>query len=420
MAHQAHNIPWNSIASGLKYIYQAPNARGQGSVPDPADRKTDIFPSEEPGSSSLREYTHFVKAFSKTLEQFIDSERQKYPLPPELRPFSENEDVLSQHTVAVIRKASIEHEIPKLTSYLNQPEKAVEVASGPDITSANMDQKEIPPRIAAAVPDWPRYIIDIESSNLNKWRGWVETRENELRGTTVATYTGRAPEHWGGYKMMSSKQERGDVITLCVYANQILPLLRLAKSPSQNLKELWYITGYSQVFNRPSGLSTVLQAALGSYIVLNLLYCKPDLYISGARERGTRDYRLCYCYRATVADCTCEDDHDYWAIPHRAFWGRGRYRLPGIDNKREQPIMKDGIEMDPLGEGHTNELRQYLHECWNWIVRSIMVGREWGQNVRVKSEILYIFERFRFLSQKDYLKISASDEFQTAFGTPRT
>jgi hypothetical protein len=148
------------------------------------------------------------------------------------------------------------------------------------------------------------------------------------------TYKGGAPKHWGGPKQSSSRPEREDVVTLCVYSNQILPLLRLSQTPRYKLAELWRVNGFSQMFNRLSGLSMVLETTLCVYVTLNVLFCKPELYTPAPADRGAPDYRLCYCYRWAVAQATCEDDHDYWAMPHRAFWGHGRYSLKGVDKGR--------------------------------------------------------------------------------------
>ena len=412
MAHQAHNIPWNSLAASLKYVYQHKNARGQGSVPDPMDRRTDLFLIDESGTGKL--YTYFIRAFVNTVEEFIETERRKYPPFSEIQPF-QDEEIFGSTTIAAIRKASINQEIPKMSSYLNQPKTELQETPNSGTSTGNPEESEVPLDVAAAVPEWSKYIIDVEKSNLNHWTGWAKQAEDESRVTSVETYTKQPAEHWGGYKMMSSKQERGDVATLCLYANQISPLLRLAKSPNQNLKELWHIPGYSQMFNRPSGLETALQTAVMPYIVLNLLYCKPELYTTVATNRGTKDYRLCSCYRAMVADAVCEDDHDYWAIPHRRFWGRGYYRIPRIDNKREKPILKNGVEVDPLGDGHAGELREYLSECWNTIVRSVMVGREWDVEIQLEYEILAIFERLDIITLEQRDAIQNGNEWKAAF-----
>lgn len=212
------------------------------------------------------------------------------------------------------------------------------------------------------------------------------------------TYNGGAPAHWGGYKQSSSRQERGDVVTLCVYSNHVLPLIRLAQTLQHNLAELWRISGLSQMFNRPSGLSTVFETAFCSYFMLNILYCKPELHTPVPTDRGTRDYRLCCCYCRAIVQATCEDDHDYWAMSHRTFRGRGRYSLKGVNNKRDQPILEHGKEVDPLGDGHAEELKEYLRGCWSWIVRCIMVGREWGFDFDLPMELLGIFMSLNFLT----------------------
>jgi hypothetical protein len=111
MAHQAHNIPWNSIASKLKYIHQYNNARGEGSLIDPTNRRTDLYPIE--GQDQDKSYVYFVSAFIKILNEFIDSERRKYPSGQELQPFNDDEDIFSQEGITSFRRSSLENEARK-------------------------------------------------------------------------------------------------------------------------------------------------------------------------------------------------------------------------------------------------------------------------------------------------------------------
>jgi hypothetical protein len=106
-------------------------------------------------------------------------------------------------------------------------------------------------------------------------------------------------------------------------------------------------------------------------------------------------------------------------MPHRAFWGRGRYSLKGVDkgvdNKREQPILKNAEEVDPLGDGHAEELKEYLRRCWSWIVRCVMVGREWGVDVDLPMELLGTFISLNLLTWEDRERIISTDDWRQHF-----
>ncbi|KAF2138927.1 uncharacterized protein K452DRAFT_360695 [Aplosporella prunicola CBS 121167] len=69
MAHQAHNIPWEALASSYKLAKVGP--RGT------SERHT-VFEAI-PGEAAEKKRMHFVRVFLRTLEEFSESERRKYP-----------------------------------------------------------------------------------------------------------------------------------------------------------------------------------------------------------------------------------------------------------------------------------------------------------------------------------------------------
>lgn len=66
--HQEHNIPWNTLASNFKYIYENPAF---------TPRRTALFPRDLPNQAS--QVTHFSKALENTITEFSRTERAKYP-----------------------------------------------------------------------------------------------------------------------------------------------------------------------------------------------------------------------------------------------------------------------------------------------------------------------------------------------------
>ncbi|KAK4077981.1 hypothetical protein Purlil1_12179 [Purpureocillium lilacinum] len=66
--HQDHNIPWNTLASNLKFIEDNPRV---------TPRATDFHPLDKPNQD--KEINFFVKGLTKTVQDFAATERAKYP-----------------------------------------------------------------------------------------------------------------------------------------------------------------------------------------------------------------------------------------------------------------------------------------------------------------------------------------------------
>lgn len=67
MAHQAHNIPWDLLASNLRW---SPAGSCHGVTHD-------LYPRFKPDQG--KELTHFARAFAKNIEEHSKCERKKYP-----------------------------------------------------------------------------------------------------------------------------------------------------------------------------------------------------------------------------------------------------------------------------------------------------------------------------------------------------
>jgi hypothetical protein len=75
MAHQAHSLPWNTLASNLKYRISHHHG---GSNPKHLPLKPDIWPLNKPNQE--KELAYFTQAFAKHIQEFSETERAKYPL----------------------------------------------------------------------------------------------------------------------------------------------------------------------------------------------------------------------------------------------------------------------------------------------------------------------------------------------------
>lgn len=68
MAHQAHNVPWITLASHLKFIREARHV---------TPHRTDLFPLEKPNQAN--DLNYFTKRLATTIRNFAKTERAKYP-----------------------------------------------------------------------------------------------------------------------------------------------------------------------------------------------------------------------------------------------------------------------------------------------------------------------------------------------------
>jgi hypothetical protein len=63
--------------------------------------------------------------------------------------------------------------------------------------------------------------------------------------------------------------------------------------------------------------------------------------------------------------------------------------------------VKNGQEVDPLRDGHAQELKEYLRGWWSWIVRRAMVSKEWRVNVDLPMQVLRAFIPLNILTWED-------------------
>lgn len=88
MAHQAHNIPWNLLASNLHW----------STISRRAHSVTNLRPSMKPDQG--KELTYFIEAFIRTIDDHSICERKKYP--PHYEAVDSTEVILDSATVQKI------------------------------------------------------------------------------------------------------------------------------------------------------------------------------------------------------------------------------------------------------------------------------------------------------------------------------
>jgi hypothetical protein len=90
MAHQAHHLPWHTLASNFKFSVNNPRFDG----------KTNLFPRYREDQS--KKLLHFINAFEQTIDNFTTSERAKWQ--PEYTVPATDDVVISATTARRIRK----------------------------------------------------------------------------------------------------------------------------------------------------------------------------------------------------------------------------------------------------------------------------------------------------------------------------
>lgn len=304
MAHQTHNIPWEALSSSFDAVKIG--ARGT------PERHTIL--ETQSGEAAQKKREHFVRVFMKTLEDFSNSERKKYPAEFETY---DDEAVILPDDVA---------------------QKAQEYLNSPLVWSSSMN-----------------------TTRFSKATNWKD-----------------------GFSSVCD--DRADVVMALLVLNEIEPLLRIAHLEAEPLKHLWNFGGPDPGFNN------IARAALMSYIFLNVIYCRPQLWMPEGSEGGGRgpqsDYRVMEAFVKVLMGGTQSRGSDAWTVPHRQFFGREfSYGENG------QKLRDEGV--DPLAPGNAERLKDYLKLCWNHLIRVHVVTKEAGMDIDwphlVKQEIHWLW-----------------------------
>jgi len=68
--HQEHNIPWNTVASHLEFVYDNPHY---------TPRKTGLFSKRVTSATQEKDTDYFLRNLTSTISRFSHTERGKYP-----------------------------------------------------------------------------------------------------------------------------------------------------------------------------------------------------------------------------------------------------------------------------------------------------------------------------------------------------
>ena len=397
MAHQSHNLPWNTLASNFKYAFQE---RKYG-------YKTHLEPVNDPQRGKKIE--HFVQSFARLIAGFSRTQQQQ-------------DHVHDDH-----------HQ-----EFLQHNERIIDTKTAVPIQKSLRYAQTKTPTIGCPCGCPTHFHRFLETCSC---------------GTSTDP---TALEHWLNYfrcKGCCCKLGYKGVLNLTkvlLLHDRMEPLLRIAAHPAICLGE-FYDFPWEHNLNHRYGWAEVLRTALYAYIALNLLCVKPETWpcyqtkkkaIRSDREQPV-DYRLTAMYQRMVIYCTATQDFDVHALPHRLFfgithgalkperghWGHeylvGRFPLSTCYEKEAQgkhapnrsdvesiegmlrgrglpmELVVDIMELaeykvasrlvipdDPLHPANAEELRKYLGYCWRLMVRCDELANvcerpiDWKEEVR--------------------------------------
>ena len=399
MAHQAHALPWQTIADHFKFVYKKRAHHG----------RTNLYPCFKPGQGN--QLQHFARVFARLMDDASAQERKKYP--DELVPPEEDEIFISDRTVKRVAKS--------IKWYKRGCSKHTAACHTVGSCKIGHLQETLP--------------LSEEERKLPYWRDNFEAvRQDETRH--------------------DPRQSVELLKTLLLY-DEMEPLLRLAVHPKICLP-----IHYAYLENDlESWCTDIKNSALIAYIGLNMFVVKPELHDPTTRSLALAEmkkkYRLAYTpemfdyrntssYQSILTRVTYTSrPHDYGvcALPHREFFGiekdmittspysrllqdrlgqvppsqllDARYRswyvptasdvstvLSILQTRVPTELALEILEYadytakrripvahDPLHADNAEELKKYLNYCWKVLVRIDMLAKADGRWIDWEYEV---------------------------------
>ena len=381
MAHQAHNIPWNVLASNVEWKASNHCLDGATSFHLRFQQKQD------------KEINYFVNAFVRNIHAHATGERRKYP---------------------------VEYEIPSRDDVVLNDDVARKI--NPTVRTM--------PTSAGGFCDHPNNIFCSCTLPPQERRMSAFLRKHESNDC---------------YHFFDVNSEAffnlGVVKALLLYG-EMEPILRVCAHPEIDLSS-WWEQMQCQCLGEDLGWEHICQLALDAHICLNLIYCFPETWNSP--DFLSKDYRHTHLYQRLIRNCTgfgrtC----DLATHPHRQFFGieenqfkdwprtprlRDPVRLRKLNHKSLpyeeflaseklvdtwQPTKEEVVEVrdalfslklpmeivdeilerasyshthrlpvshHPFHPDNREELAKYLKYCWQLVVRCEILGRALGMEI---------------------------------------
>ena len=343
MAHQAHALPWNTLASHFKYYFSCHSN----------PQRFDIYPLQKP--TQTKELSYFAKVFSKQIQEFSNTERAKY----------ESQVYFEKRATKWTRSVSLE-DAEKLTGRERQGQIETRMVISNELIDRYSDPV-LGERYAwtfhrysnpskQKVEHWLRESGSIYDTEWGEEADVIKILMMEAAGASPALSASSIS------KEVNACQRRQSTETLLLMANHPqIPLL--------SLKNLHW--------GHHFGISRVAEEAVKSYVYLNLIYvmksngsdvCDPVLESSEALSR--MKYMDCRSYITMLGSVACTYDMDAHTLPHREFFLAKPCPKQDIGVQITQP------KKDVLGD--MDELKEYLKGVWRIMVTYDLIIREEG------------------------------------------
>lgn len=396
MAHQAHALPWQTLADNFKFVYCNKKYKGV----------TNLYPCFKPGQG--KQLQHFAGVFATLLDDFSAQERRKYP--NDLVPPTDDEVFIPDPVVTRIAK----------TVRWYKTRHPMDMYTTPSYQSSSSKDPPLPDS-ERKIPYWVEMTDECYCI-------WPKPRAHEC------------------IELLK---------TLLLYG-EMEPLFRLATHPDLPLPPLY---SFPWEASHEYGWADVKDCALTAYLCLNMFLAKPELHDAASRAYELdalraahrlpyaphmHDYRNTKAYQKMLVQCTWTRSHNAYevcSLPHREFFGidagmvtlspldrytkdrlgaipptevlNTRYRawhvpttadvsaalhalqarvpaeialeileLAGYTAKRRVPVAHD-----PLHPDNAEELGKYLRYCWKLLARVDMLVKETGQWIDWEFEV---------------------------------
>ncbi|KAI9149008.1 hypothetical protein HJFPF1_11052 [Paramyrothecium foliicola] len=429
MAHQAHNIPWNVLASNFKWRL--------------SERCNNCATSfhRRSKTTEVKEIKYFINAFASNVRDHANEERRKYPQ---------------------------EYEKPEPEEIVLTGEICKKIMPTVHRWRLGLHQREFPYEGNC------RFVLCPHSHT----EGWNSSCKCAIpsRARTMKAFL--LPYSYRGcYEFFNFVPNKDGFLNLEIFKTLLMhgetdTLLRIFSQPGHHLAQ-WWSAGLCECEENNLGWEHVTRYALRAYILLNFIHCFPETWQAGHDDQN--DYRNTRTYQAMVHDLTrrCWNS-DVAAYPHRQFFGisddqfdenyehdrknnamlrasfNGHYplgRLPywhflrfekdvgyvplptdasdvrstlqkkGLPNELVEIIMSTAqygrctrrlaVEHDPFLPENRSELDKYLKFCWVLLVRCELMARTVGNGLNWEQLVAEtIVETFRCGCRTDWSRLS--------------
>ncbi|KAH7323249.1 hypothetical protein B0I35DRAFT_349777 [Stachybotrys elegans] len=374
MAHQAHNIPWNVLASNFKWR----------AVNHCKDGATDFHWRRKPRQS--REITYFIKAFKKTILEHAETQRARCI-----------DTIHAPEQDGVVLSDEVCQRIMFIFQHWHESKTKPH-------HHANADQ--IQQGGKCVLPQQQRHM-----------QAFLQPR--------------RPNDCYEFFRVNSEAYFNLEIIKMLLLYREMDVLWKICSHPDQDLASWWQAEPCCCATEKDLGWDMICKMALRAYLLLNLIDCFPETWQNDAV--GEKNYRNTKLYQSTVRYLTKGRGNPIIAAyPHREFFGipdnhfkkpchlcgclpydtfiwvggeAGYIPLPTeidqvrqtLHDKRLPGELVDQIMSlaqygkftrrlptphDPFKPENRAELQKYLKYCWLLMVQSQVLGQRIGLDLK--------------------------------------